>query len=127
YPGTDLLSPTGALRPGDRIDLLMTLTLTTQAPAATGGTASGQQAAQAAPLGATIPIVSQTLIQNVEVLQVGNFPAAGAAETAAGRAVTFQVSHQDALILKWAKDSGGVIDLVLRHASDREPVDTEAI
>jgi pilus assembly protein CpaB len=128
YPGSDLLSPTGALRPGDRIDLLLSLTLTTQQPAAPAGTGTGrQQGAQAGSLGAAVPIVSQTLLQNVEVLKVGNFPEIGAAETPAGKAVTFQVSHQDALILKWAKDSGGTIDLALRHPTDREPVETEPV
>jgi len=46
---------------------------------------------------------------------------------AAGKGITFQVGHQDALILKWAKDSGGMIDLVLRHPSDTSEVSTESI
>lgn len=129
YPGNDLLSPTGALRTGDRIDLLLSLNLTKQSPAgAAASGAGGSQAAQAAALAATIPVVSQTVLQNVEILRIGNFPAAGAAADApAGKTVTFQVSHQDALILKWVKDSGGVIDMVLRHPSDKEPIVTDPI
>ena len=120
-PGTDLLTPTGAVRPGDRVDMLLTLSLPkTPAP--------GAQGTQAAPV--SIPAVTQTLLQNLEVLQLGTFPAAGQAanSSAAGKgSITFEVSHQDALVLKWAKDSGGTIDYVLRHPDDREPVTTEPI
>lgn len=121
--GSDLLTPTGAVRPGDRVDMLLTLSLQ---KAATSGGAQGSQGAAAS---ASIPAVTQTLLQNLEVLQIGTFPAAGQANNAtAGKgSITFQVSHQDALILKWAKDSGGVIDYVLRHPDDREPVTTEPI
>ncbi len=118
FPGSDLLTPTGAVRTGDRVDILLTLSLAKAVPTQPGG-----QAAMTLP---PTSAVSQTLLQNVEVLRIGAFPT-GAGEASAGKGVTFQVSHQDALILKWAKDSGGQIDLVLRHPSDREPVDTEAI
>lgn len=121
YAGSDLLSGTGAIRAGDRVDILLTLPLA-RTPAA-GQTSQTSQGATS-----SIPLVTQTLSQNVEVLRVGSFPAAGQPEgAAAGKGITFQVSHQDALILKWAKDSGGVIDLVLRHPSDKEPVSTESI
>lgn len=132
YPGADLLTPTGAVRPGDKVDILLTLTLPKPVGAASapGQTqpSQGGQGGQATGL-ATLGAVSQTLLQNVEVIRIGNFPAAGTADTAApaGKSISFQVSHQDALILKWAKDSGGTIDLVLRQPSDKEPVDTEAI
>lgn len=122
--GNDLLTATGAIRPGDRVDLLLTLPLPkVQTPN------QGQQAQAQAQAGASIPQVTQTLLQNLEVLRVGVFATTTQAEGAAptGKGITFQVSHQDALILKWAKDSGGTIDLVLRHPSDKEPTSTEAI
>ncbi|MHB0869837.1 MAG: Flp pilus assembly protein CpaB [Chloroflexota bacterium] len=122
YPGNDLLTTTGAIRPGDRIDVLLTLPLlrTSTTPAQSGGSQAGQVAS-------SLPQVTQTLLQRVEVLRVGGFPTAGQEAAAAGKGITFQVSHQDALILKWAKDAGGTIDLVLRHPSDNEPIPTEAI
>ncbi len=119
-PGNDLLTATGAIRPGDRVDMLLTLPLPrTQTPP------QGQQAQAAVAL----PQVTQTLLQDMEVLRVGSFPAAGqpAGNATSGKGITFELSHQDALILKWAKDSGGTIDLVLRHPSDKEPVSTEAV
>lgn len=129
YPGSDLLNSTGAVKAGDRIDVLVTLPLPK-----TGGQlpAQGQTSNPGAPLvmqpgnaGPLFPQVTQTLLQNVDVLRVGVF--ASAQGEAAGKQITFQVDHQDALILKWAKDSGGTIDLVLRHAAEKEPVSTEPI
>lgn len=120
--GSDLLNGTGAIRAGDKVDLLMSLSLTPPVP-------TGPAAMSAPPPEApSIPIVSQKMLQNLEVLHVGTFAAAGQPEgQGAGKSITFQVSHQDALILKWAKDSGGVIDMVLRHPADNEPVETEPI
>lgn len=120
-PGNDLLTASGAIRPGDRVDLLLTLPLPREQ-----GQSPGQPAREQA---TSLPQVTQTLLQNVEVLRVGSFAAPGQAETATaqGKGITFQVSHQDALVLKWAKDSGGTIDLVLRHPSDKEPASTDAV
>jgi pilus assembly protein CpaB len=129
-PGSDLLTSTGAVRVGDRIDMLLSLPLPKTPPTTTTTGAQQQQGAQAATAAAaaTIPIVSQTLMQNLEVMRIGTFPTAGQADAGAGgKSLTFQVSHQDALILKWVKDSGGTVDYVLRHPNDREPVTTEAI
>lgn len=124
YAGTDLLSATGAIRAGDRVDILLTIPL----PRTTTGTQpGGGQPRPGTETGLTLPQVTQTYLQNVEVLRVGNFPAPGQQDGGGGKSITFQVNHQDALILKWAKDSGGVIDLVLRHPNDKEPVTTEPI
>lgn len=122
FSGGDLLSSTGAIRAGDRVDILLTLSL------ARTGAAAQSSGGQAPTASASMPQVTQTLVQNVEVLKVGSFPAGGQQDAAAaGKGITFQVGHQDALILKWAKDSGGMIDLVLRHPSDTSEVSTESI
>ena len=121
--GGDLLTATGAIRPGDRVDVLLTLPLP-RVPTQTQGQVGQGQAS------ASLPQVTQTLLQGLEVLRVGSFATpvqADGAAAVAGKGITFQVSHQDALILKWAKDSGGTIDLVLRPPSDKEPISTEAI
>ena len=104
------------------MDILLTLSL------ARTGAAAQSSGGQAPTASASMPQVTQTLVQNVEVLKVGSFPAGGQQDAAAaGKGITFQVGHQDALILKWAKDSGGMIDLVLRHPSDTSEVSTESI
>ncbi len=113
-PGADLLTGTGAIQPGDLVDIVLTVS----APNTGGGQA-----------GSAIPFTTQKLLQNVQVLRVGAFPSAGQPDTGgAGKGtVTVQVDHQDALALIWAKDSGSTINLVLRHPDDREAVPTEAI
>lgn len=130
--GSDLLTPTGAVRTGDKVDILLTLPLPKLPGTAGGAQGSGSGSSsqgQQAQAQVTLPQVTQTLLQNVEVLRIGNFPAAGQPDAGGGggKSVTVQLDHQDALIMKWAKDSGGNMDLVLRHPADKEPVTTEAI
>jgi Flp pilus assembly protein CpaB len=49
---------------------------------------------------------TQTTLQNLRVLSV------------AGTNYTLAVNHQDALTLKWVKDTNGTVDLVVRAADD---------
>ena len=41
--------------------------------------------------------------------------------------IGFLVDHQDALIIKFIKDAGGTIDLVLRSIEDQQVVRTDAV
>jgi len=105
-----------ALQAGDSVDVMVSLDLT---PAPEPG-------AKTAP---TKYIVTQILLQDVEVLRVGPWPQPGAAgetrETA--NVVTFLVNRQDALVLKFVRENSLSIDLALRAAGDREIVGTEPI
>ena len=58
---------------------------------------------------------TQTTLQNLRVLNV------------AGTNYTLAVHHQDALTLKWVKDTNGTVDLVVRAADDSGRVRTTAI
>lgn len=115
-PMTDLLSANGAIRPGDRIDVLLTLNA--------GVAASGARSP-----------VTQVALQNVEVLAVGQADpetGTGAAQvTVAGQrptpAVMVALARQDALILKYVKDSGGVVDLALRAPEDDAPAEVDPV
>lgn len=51
---------------------------------------------------------SQTVIENARVLAVA----------ATGTGYTVAVTHQDAVVLNWVKNTGGSIDLVVRSVSD---------
>jgi len=43
------------------------------------------------------------------------------------RALVFSVEHQTALVLKYLRDSGAVIDIALRARADTAPVRTQAV
>jgi pilus assembly protein CpaB len=113
-----------ALQPGDSVDLLLTLspssiptqTTTTAARAATTGT-EGQP-------------VTQLMLQDVLILQVGSWAAApassGQQQAPAGDILTFVLDRQDALALKSASEQGS-IQLVLRPAGDHKQVTTEPV
>jgi Flp pilus assembly protein CpaB len=58
---------------------------------------------------------TQTTLQNLRVLNV------------AGTNYTLAVTHQDALVLKWVKDTNGTVDLVVRATDDSGRVRTTAI
>src|SRR5437763_8356056 len=58
---------------------------------------------------------TQTTLQNLRVLNV------------AGTNYTVAVHHQDALTLKWVKDTNGTVDLVVRAADDSGNYRTTAI
>ena len=62
---------------------------------------------------------TQKTVQNIEVLAV-----AGRDQT---RALVFSVDHQTALVLKYLRDSGAVIDIALRARADTDTVRTQAV
>jgi Flp pilus assembly protein CpaB len=146
----------GAISPGDYIDMLVSVkaqdTLNpadTSAPAtATAGkaapTPSPKPAASSAPptsdavaaAAAGGQTISLTTLQHVKVIAMGqNITAAGettsakaAPNTNAGAAtMTLLLSHQDALLVKYAKDSGSVIDVVLRRYDDKDTSSTKPV
>ena len=154
-PMPQLLASAGVLKPGDHIDILLSI-----------NAGAGQDAQNA-----TSGLSTQTTLQNVEVFRLGldeidlaaPAPGAPAGQSAAGTQATsagprqvpapagsqaapgsaapkpsepkpaptgvigFLVDHQDALIIKFIKDSGGTIDLVLRSIDDQQVVRTDAI
>jgi len=127
YPLTDISSVANALQAGDTIDILLTLnpqllatsTRTTTTPATTTTAGTEGQA------------VTQLMLQDVLVLQVGNWssaPTAAGQEKAAppSAIVTFVLDRQDALVLKSAREQG-TLELVLRRAGEHKPFTTEPV
>ncbi len=129
----DTLTASGILRPGDRVDLLLTLQVP---PPNIAPQESGQ--AQLASL------VTQFTIQNAEILAIGgsmsavNLPPnatpeqrnqanAAAGRTAPPTVLTLLVDPQDAVALKYIKDAKGSIDLVLRSREDDARWTTDAV
>ncbi len=142
-PMTDLMSTAKAINPGDHVDVLLTLNLREglvndpqSAPAGAGKTSSGMATGARVVFAnqADTPRnnVTQATLQNVEVLQVGeaeestaNIPEGNAVGARKVGSIIVLVDHQDALVLKYAKDSGGVVDLALRAPEDTAHAKTE--
>jgi Flp pilus assembly protein CpaB len=114
----ELLSNQTGFKPGDRVDVLLSLPL--------GGEGLGTS--------------TQTTLQNVEVFTVGTeVPSGGEVSVNTGgaavhapnaggnRPLGFLVDHKDAVIVKFIKDSGGTIDLALRSTEEERVVRTDAM
>jgi Flp pilus assembly protein CpaB len=95
------LTLAGLVRPGDRIDLLATVT------AGTGDTARK----------------TQTTLQNLEVIDVLTTGAGGAKTSS----LTFNVDHQVALVLKYLRDSGATVDVAVRSRAETELATTTSV
>lgn len=139
----DAMNSLGALRPGDHVDILLTLDLRplTAVATPTSGQSAGP-AAQETPVDRPPELSTQLTMQNVEVLQIGapagDTPTTSSSAQAAqqvqsadqqqkARTITFLLDHQDAVTLKFIKDSGGTMDLVVRAPNDTELAKTDAV
>ncbi len=137
FPATDLMSRAGVLKPGDRVDLLISLHFPTDrgmVMLAEGGNVAGP--------GGKEELATFVLLENVGIAGfVGGASAQeesdgilspGAKEASSVEAILFTLSPQDALVLKYVKDAGGVQDIVLRapgaeHPFSIEPVDVDFV
>jgi pilus assembly protein CpaB len=143
-PMPDLLATANVLHPGDHVDILLSIGLGGGGQGGGGGGQSTQT---------TLQNVEVFRLGDFEVnlntppssprgqLSTTNqgAPAASAQATptaqggsnqnqaARNRAIGFLVDHQDAVLIKFIKDSGGTIDLVLRAAEEQEVVRTDAV
>ena len=119
WPASDIIA-TGAIRPGDTVDVLVTR----MPPERRGASAE---------TGVEEPATTQTTMQNLKVLAVGIVtPELQTKEAQSARntapLVTFAVSHQDAVTLKALKDSQQFkLELVLRAAGDGQTVETQPV
>ena len=95
FPPDDLMSKIGLLTAGDHVDLLVSVDVPTS-------TAGGSEAERT-----TVDLLSNVTIAGI-VAPLGK---EGPVEP---QALLLTVDPQDALILKYAKDKDGVVDLVLR-------------
>jgi pilus assembly protein CpaB len=133
-PLPDVLASQDVVHPGDRVDVLLTAPI----KASPEGTDKGAD-----------NLSTQTTLQNVQVYRVGDDeldrpapsaptnqgttqPLAGTPGTAptgkaAQKTIGFLVDHQDAVTIKFVKDSGGTIDLVTRSQADQQVVPTDGV
>lgn len=103
FPASDLLSESSVIRNGDRLDLLLSL----DPPA--------NQDDSSAPQRATL-----LTVQNIAVLQIISPPTEEGQPPAKPSALLLSVTPQDAVLIKYVKDSGGIFDFALRSRLDQE-------
>lgn len=126
-PAQDLMSRVGILKPGDHVDLLFSLEFPANrgteitTPGEAGGMASGavviREKEQA----------TFNLLQNLTISAIvaGRTPTGG--DTRTPDALLLAVNAQDALVLKYVKDAGGIMDVVLRAPGNERPFTTEPV
>jgi Flp pilus assembly protein CpaB len=119
FPALDLLSKSGVLKAGDHVDLLFSL----QVPANRG--LAGVRAANG---GSETELTAFNVLPNVTIsaLVAGKALKEGE-EIGAPVAYLFLVSSQDALVLKYVKDAGGTLDMVLRAPGAEQPTEADPV
>ncbi|MBM4429839.1 MAG: Flp pilus assembly protein CpaB [Chloroflexi bacterium] len=128
FPAQDLMSQVGVLKPGDHVDLLFSLDfpvnrgveefLLAEGEAAESGATGGTQEEEQATF---------NLLQNVTIAAIVTRKTPTGGEAGVSEALLVTVSPQDALLLKYAKDAGGIVDIVLRAPGAERPFSTEPV
>lgn len=102
FPIVDLMGQSEILQDGDRIDLLLSF-------------------AQVDPANPTVAIATTALtLQNIEVFKVLR-PTDDEGNAGTSTALMCLMKPEDAVMLKFIKDSGGTIDFALRSPLDADP------
>ncbi len=121
-PAADLISRSDILQPGDKIDIMVSLS-------------RGNMSSETDMV--TLDALQNVTIQGILVERISNMGSSSTAEGSKGQksaelappeGLLVAVSPQDALVLKFFKDSGGMFDIAIRaptnkKASEVEPVD----
>ncbi len=118
----DILSKWGAVMPGDHVDVLFTLDLILEKPMYIDDITTLEEAQLYTSIerDQSLDNVSVLTLQNLEVLQIIEEPQPEEAQTEEQaatlpqRALILKVDPQDAVVLKYLRDSIGKVDLALR-------------
>jgi Flp pilus assembly protein CpaB len=116
FPAGDLMSRVGVLKPGDRVDMLFTLDF----PITSLVVVEGEEVSLA---GTEEQASTFALLESVNIAAV----VTSGEEGAMPQALLLTVSPQDALTLKYAKDAGGIVDIVLRAPGAEAPFETQPV
>jgi pilus assembly protein CpaB len=110
FTSEDLLNKAKVLREGDHIDLLLTLGVTEESATETR---SGQ--------------ATNITLQNILVFRIVRDQPTEENPQPDPKSLLFEMAPQDAVVAKFIKDSGGIIDFTLRSPQDVDTFNTEAI
>lgn len=120
-PATDLMSRFGVVMPGDKVDVLFSINVV------------GKTLLEEVPRGG---LVALTTVQDLEILQIvaekpaveeGGQPPAEGEQPQGERLLILIADPQEAVIIKYLKDSGGIIDFALRAPTSERLFDTEPV
>jgi len=136
FPATDLMSRVEVLKPGDRVDLLISLEFPTgrevEVTTSPGETETARTTGSTGEELATFVVLENVGIAAItggrsSTTESGGVLPSGAAGVQLPPAILFALSPQDALVLKYVKDAGGIQDIVLRAPGAEGPFDTEPV
>jgi pilus assembly protein CpaB len=143
-PMPELMGAANVLKVGDHVDILLSLPMGGAGGSGTGSGLSTQTTLQDVEV-FRLGYEEINLAQSTAIGPNAQPPAAGQPKPGTGpatlntapqdaqnapaskNAIGFLVDHQDAVIIKFIKDSGGTIDLALRSSEEEQVVRTEAI
>ena len=112
FPANDLMNSLGILKPGDHVDLLFSLPF----PDRTGGAQGDNK-----------ELVAFNAMQNVTIAAIVGGQPDQNGNAAQVKALLLTISPQDALTLKYLKDAGAVMDVVLRAPGAEQPFEVEPV
>jgi len=125
-PGNDLMSRAGLLRPGDKVDILYSLEM----EAASGNGLVTFEALQNQEITAIVlPGLAAEAVGGLGGMG-GSADVAedmGGGSEVAGKVILLAVDPQDALVLKYLKDAGGILDFALRVPTSEQFMRTEPV
>jgi pilus assembly protein CpaB len=130
----DILSQWGGVIPGDRVDLLISLDIILETPMYPQEVLGAEQGIQIIERDQSMDLTSVLALQNLEVLEILEEPQAPGAAPEEGvpaellrRALVLQIDPQDAVILKYLRDSAATIDVALRARDNDTQYEVDAV
>jgi len=139
-PADDVLSQWGAVAVGDHVDVLLTLDVILESPMYPEEviTLAEGETVQRVERDQSLDNVSALVLQNLEVLRIIQEPQTEAQQQSrqdqqeqevvpASKALILKISPQDAVLLKYFRDSTGQIDLALRSPDNGTLFDVEPV
>ena len=118
FPADQLLSRTMLLEPGDHVDLLFSLELPTDR---TPGNMTMMGSSEE-------ELATFSVLENVTIAATHTAnPSSRGTEGVIPEILLLTVNPQDALVLKYMKDAGAVMDMVLRAPGADQPYDPEPV
>ncbi|MGD8625196.1 MAG: Flp pilus assembly protein CpaB [Anaerolineae bacterium] len=138
-PADDILSQWGSVLPGDHVDVLFTLDVILETPMYPEEIIAVEEGEvlQRVERDQSLDNISVLTLQNLEVLWIIEEPETQPEETRGqeeeegiaprGRALVLEADPQDAVVLKYIRDSEGIIDLVLRSPTNGTLFDVEPV